>query len=344
MVKQSVPTPSAKRKAPAKDTPTSERSRPPKKLKSSNVVDTASTSATSKSKRAPQKNAEAGPSTQKSHSTASPTRISSRVPKPTMKKVASEAQTAKRKSRIFVEEPDSDSDGLPLHILPSAARKQASSTFPSKPEATPKRKVVHLGAIELSSGSEDNSRARPPRKRVKSSSKPSAQSEVIDLCSDDDVPSKEDTLANPRARKKSTAASNAGNKVTPPKDVLTPEEDTPKTISPQKKDIVSKNVAPIPEDQVVVIVLTDDEAETSTIRKQKSPVQDLGANNTLQAASLLTLDIVDTPKNPANTEVQKLPSPDNKPPVMDSFELAIPPHFLHPSPLYPLQKSIPLQA
>lgn len=180
---------------------------------------------------------------------------------------------------------------------------------------------MHLGAIELSSGSEDNARARPPRKRVKTSSKPTAPSEVIDLCSDDDAQPKKATPAK-RGPQNSTPASNSTKKAAPPNEILTVKKATPKKNSPRKEDIAS-NVAPIPKDEVFVILSTDDEAESSTIPKQSLSATDKDTSSTLQAASPVIYDTGDdTFKAPTD---QEFPSPDNDPPpFVDSYEPAAP--------------------
>ncbi|KDR82659.1 hypothetical protein GALMADRAFT_837538 [Galerina marginata CBS 339.88] len=190
MTDELAPTPVKKRKRVHKGTPPSEKPGPTKKLKSISSTNDRP-SAPPKTKRPVQKNAEAGPSSQKkSNPSGTPARLSSRVSRPTMKKVAALTMSKKKSAPAEVDLDSTDSSRTPSPNVSSRNSLKKQPTFDeaiSKCELTPKRKV-HLGAIELSSGSEEDICRRPPKKRVKSVKKP--PSEIIDLCSDDDPPPK----------------------------------------------------------------------------------------------------------------------------------------------------------
>ncbi|CAA7261423.1 unnamed protein product [Cyclocybe aegerita] len=138
--------------------------------------------------RPTQENAVAGPSTPRKPTAASqaPTRLSARVSRPTFKKAAVQRR------RYTDSESDSDSDKTPPpSILPryyaAKKRKLADAKGPThKGKGTSTKHSVYLGAIELSSGSEGDTRPQPPRKRAKSRHDFSKATGVIDLCSDEE--------------------------------------------------------------------------------------------------------------------------------------------------------------
>ncbi|KAF8967067.1 hypothetical protein BDZ97DRAFT_563714 [Flammula alnicola] len=97
--------------------------------------------------------------------------------------------------RVAVSDSEFDSDrDPPLSIFRQSPKsRKASGQKNTKktlgPEAIPtrnSRKVVHLGAIELTTDSESGAPPKPPRKRPKSTLKTLHTDEVIDLCSDED--------------------------------------------------------------------------------------------------------------------------------------------------------------
>ncbi|KAF4617177.1 hypothetical protein D9613_005889 [Agrocybe pediades] len=126
-------------------------------------------------------------------SSSTPTRVSERVPKPTLKKFASASQVERtspvKKTNVFTDPVPSDSEfdtdgSLPFAVL-GPKRKRKKSPFRGAEASTPKKKLVYLGAIELSSGSEGEITPRRTKVTKKLPARPATQPDVIDLCSSD---------------------------------------------------------------------------------------------------------------------------------------------------------------
>ncbi|PPQ77489.1 hypothetical protein CVT25_011358 [Psilocybe cyanescens] len=182
-----------KRKRSAKDTPASNEGGNVRKRSNGNPNEEHSRATTtpSKSTRPTQRNAEAGPSTQRmpavSNSVTS-TRTSTRISKPTMRKMASMA--TKKMPISTKDDTDSDSDRTPppgIIISPKKRILPPKQVGVAKSRPTLKPKVVHLGAFEISSSSENDTQLRKKSKISKTSA---ASLEIINLCSDQDIPLK----------------------------------------------------------------------------------------------------------------------------------------------------------